>query len=44
MVQERLSSLALLHIEREFTNKVQEGDMDKIFDTFGEGSGRKSFF
>ena len=44
MVQDRLSSLAILHIEREFTNKVLQEDMDRMIDTFGERSGRKSYF
>ena len=33
--QSRLSSLALLHIEREYTNKVLAEDMDKMINVFG---------
>ena len=38
MGQERLSNLALLHVEREYVNKVLKEDMDKIIDTFGKRS------
>ena len=44
MGQERLSNLALLHIEREFVNKVLKEDMDKMIDTFGQRSGRNKYF
>ena len=44
MGQERLASLALLHIEREFVNRVLQEDMDKLIDAFGERKGRNSLF
>ena len=44
MGQERLSSLALLHIEREFVNKVLVEDMSKMIDVFGERIGRNTLF
>ena len=44
MGQERLSNLALIHIERDYVNKVMNEDMNKMIDTFGEGSGRNKFF
>ena len=34
--QERLSTLALLHIETEFVNRVLREDMDLMVDVFGE--------
>ena len=43
MGQERLSNLALLHIEREYVDKVIE-DMEDIINTFGERNGRQSLF
>ena len=42
--QERLSNLALLHIETEFVNRVLKEDMDLMIDAFGERSGRQSQF
>ena len=44
MGQERLSSLALLHIEREYVNKVLKEDMAKMIDVFGQRSGRNKYF
>ena len=44
MGQERLSSLALLHIEREYINKVLNEDMTKMIDVFGQRSGRNKYF
>ena len=44
MGQERLSNLALIHIERDYANKVINEDMNKMIDTFGQGSGRNKFF
>ena len=44
MGQERLSSLALLHIEREFVNRVIVEDMSRMIDIFGERSGRNALF
>ena len=42
--QKRLSSLALISTEREYTNRVIEEDMDKIIDIFGERKGRNKYF
>ena len=42
--QERLSNLALLHIEREYVNKVLKEDMEEMIDTFGKRSGRNKYF
>ena len=44
MGQERLSSLALLHIERKYVNKVLKEDMAKMIDVFGQRSGRNKYF
>ena len=44
MGQNRLSSLALLHIEREYINRVLSEDMDRIIDAFGNRPGRNTFF
>ena len=44
MGQDMLSSLALLHIEREFVNRVLLEDMDRMIDVFGKRSGRNSHF
>ena len=44
MGQERLSSLALLHIEREYVNKVMSEDINKLIDTFGSSKGRNKYF
>ena len=44
MGQERLSSLALLHIERDYVNQVMDQDMDKMIDTFGQRNGRNKYF
>ena len=44
MSQTRLSSLALMHIEREFVNTVLSEDIEEIIDTFGGRSGRQSSF
>ena len=42
MGQKRLSSLALLHIERKFVNRVLAEDMDKMIDIFGNRTGRNT--
>ena len=42
--QERLSSLALLHIETEYVNRVLIEDMDAMIDLFGERKGRSTYF
>ena len=41
---ERLSNLALLHIERENVNKVSKEEMDNTIKTFGQRSGRNKYF
>ena len=41
MGQTRLSNLALLHLERPTTNKV---DVNRIVDIFGQRSGRNKYF
>ena len=42
--QERLSSLALLHIETEFVNRVLTEDMEAMIDVFGDKHGRSAHF
>ena len=42
--QERLSTLALLHIEAEFLNRVLREDIDLMVDMFGERAGCHSQF
>ena len=42
--QDRLSSLALLHIETEFVNRVLREDMEQMVDVFGGRLGRNSQF
>ena len=44
MGQERLSNLALLSIERKFSNEVLKSDMNAMIDTFGHRKGRDSHF
>ena len=44
MTQERLSDLALLHIETSYVNQVISEDMDKMIDAFGQRHGRNKFF
>ena len=44
MTQERLSDLALLHIETSYVNQVISEDMDKMTDAFGQRHGRNKFF
>lgn len=44
MGQERLSNLALLSIERKFSNEVLKSDMNAIIDTFGHRKSRDSYF
>ena len=44
MGQERLSNLALLHIEREYVIKILKEDMEKMINTFGKRSGRNNYF
>ena len=44
MGQERLSNLAILHIETEFVNKVLQQDMESMINTFGGKSGRNTKF
>ena len=44
MGQERLSNLALLHIEREYVNKVIIEDLEDIINTYGKRNGRQTLF
>ena len=44
MGQERLNSIAIINIEREYTYKVITSSMDKIVDTFGRRNGRDAHF
>lgn len=44
MTQDRLTNLALLHIEREFVNRVLAEDMEKVINSFGGVKGRRQFF
>ena len=44
MGQDRLHDLAIINVERAYTNEVIDNYMDKIIDTFGERKGRKSLF
>ena len=44
MSQERLSSLALLHIERLYVNEVLKEDMTKMIDVFGQRNSRNKYF
>ena len=42
--QDRLSSLTLLHLERDIVNKVIDNKMDSLIDEFGSRHGRGHFF
>ena len=44
MTQNRLESLALLHIKREFVNQVLAEDIERKIDSFVEVKGRRQFF
>ena len=44
MEQERLSSLALLHMKRDYVNRVLSEDVDKMIDAFGRANGRNKYF
>ena len=46
MTQERLSDLALLHIDIEtsYVNQVISEDMDKLIEAFGQRDGQNKFF
>ena len=46
MTQERLSDLALLHIDIEtsYVNQVISEDMDKLIEAFGQRHGQNKFF
>ena len=45
MGQSRLSSLALICIEREYANRVMQNDIENIIDVFASRKGRaKNFF
>ena len=42
--QDRLTSLAVLNIERVYCNKFVAENMDNIIETFGTRPGRRQFF
>ena len=44
MGQNRLSSLALMHLERKIVNSVLQEDMSKLIDTFARNKKRDSYF
>lgn len=44
MDQEWLHDIAIINIERAYTNEVIEHDMNRVIDKFGERKGRKSLF
>ncbi|XP_068703729.1 zinc finger MYM-type protein 1-like [Montipora foliosa] len=44
MGQDRLSSIAVINIEREYANKTMQNDMHRIIDIFGRRSNRSSYF
>ena len=44
MGQNRLSSLALMHLERNIVNSVLQEDMSKLIDTFARNKKRDSYF
>ena len=44
MGQDRLSSIAIINIERAYANKMLENDMQSIINTFGKRHSRNSYF
>ena len=44
MTQDRLSSIAVINIERKYANKTMQNDMQRIIDIFGSRSNRSSYF
>ena len=44
MGHERLSSFAVINIERKYANKTMQNDMQRIIDIFGSRSNRFSYF
>ena len=44
MGQERINSIALINIEREYANSVMEKDMERIINIFANRKGRNSSF
>jgi len=44
MGQQRVSNIALIHIERAYANFVLENDIERIIDIFGSRTGRDSYF
>ena len=44
MGQDRLSSIAVINIERKYANKTMQNDMKRIIDIFGSRSNRSSYF
>ena len=44
MGHEKLSKIAVINIEREFSNKISDKDVDKIIDIIGERKNRNKCF
>ena len=44
MGQQRVSNIALIHIERAYANFVLENEIERIIDIFGSRTGRDSYF
>ena len=44
MGQDRLSSIAVINIQRKYANKTMQNDMQRIIDIFGSRSNRSSYF
>ena len=44
MGQQRVSNVALIHIERAYANFILENDLERIIDIFGSRTGRYSYF
>ena len=44
MGRDRLSSIAVINIKREYANKTMQDDMQRIIDIFGRRSNRSSYF
>ena len=44
MGQQRVSNIALIHIERAYANFILENDIERIIDIFRSPTGRDSYF
>ena len=44
MGQQRVSNIALIHIERAYANFILENDIERIIDIFGSSTGRDSYY